>query len=246
VSQSQRRHSDEMARGRPNRSRDKHEATTRWPATPDTPANSISIQRLQATAGNQVVVEMLRRSQAQHDGGATPVAPISANPVGGLVRRKREAGTYKGTFDGNQMRIILDDSQGRDGTTGAAGHVREHVKDASETRVYAKAEQKMKTCFVNDAQQNVGTKEALNTSAGQTELAKLDTLATNRVVIKDALISRVNAWQSEWDAAANDSKPAAKIHATKMTVIVDKRFGNPLAVPGAPEVHVQTSYPQDG
>ena len=160
-----------------------------------------------------------------------------------VAQLKHTAEKYEGKYDGNEIREMLDASQGRAGSTGAAGHVREHVQDAAGTRDYAKNEKKMKTCFVNDSQQNKAVVSALNTSTGQAELKKFDAGASapERVIISNVAIDQVNAWQSKWDPDKQDSTKAKQIHATQATVIVDR-----LATLARPEIHVQTAYPLDG
>ena len=160
----------------------------------------------------------------------------------GTAQLKHVTETYAGNYDGNEVRDMLNDSQGRNGSTGAAGHVREHVADAAGTQAYAQAENKMKTCFVNDAQQNNAVTSGLNSSTGQAELAKFDGPGPpNRVVISNVAIDQVNAWQSKWDAATAKALKSKKIHATKATLIVDRIVGLVK-----PEIHVQTAYPNDG
>jgi hypothetical protein len=162
--------------------------------------------------------------------------------VSGVLQRKHLTTSYAGAYDANEVRAMLNASQGRAGSTGAAGHVREHVKDAAETREYARTEQKTKTCFVNDAQQNVAVTSALNSSYGQTQLARLDAEpGTNRVVISDVGIDAVNAWRSTWDAAAAAAAKSKRIRPAKATMIVDR-----LPTLTRPELHVQTSYPVPG
>ena len=152
--------------------------------------------------------------------------------VSEIVQRKHFEATYYGAFDGNEVRAMLDASQGRPGSKGAVGHVREHVKDAAETKAYAESEQKTKTCFVNHAQQNVAVTSALNSSTGQKELARFDADPNlDRVVISNVGIDAVNAWQSTWDAATSHGSKSKRVRPIKATTIVDRLAG--LAVRGS-------------
>ena len=188
------------------------------------PAHARQLMQLQQQAGNRAVGGIVQRLR------------------GAPVQRKHVGTSYAGAYDANEVREMLNASQGRAGSKGAPGHVREHVKDAAETRTYAQTEQKTKSCFVNDAQQNVAVTSALNSSTGQAELARFDTEPqTSRVVISNVGIDVVNAWQSTWDAAANKSSRSKKIRPTKATTIVDR-----LPALSRPELHVQTSYPVHG
>jgi Domain of unknown function (DUF4157) len=201
-------------------------------------------------AAEATAARVMRAPQGEH----LPVRARTGEPgidvgnraVAPALQRKRQPGTFAGTFNGNEVRAILDASEGRHGSTGAVGHPRQHVSDAAGTRAYAQQAHRMKTCFVNDAQQNQATAAALNTGYGQGQLAQLDG-GTVRVSIGDVSVEGTfNAWQSEWDPAKNTAKAAKRIRITKMTVVVDRRAGSPVANLAAPGIHIQTAYPQDG
>ena len=80
------------------------------------PTQAMHFLRLQQQAGNHAVGAIVQRLR------------------GAPVQRKHVEASYAGAYDANEVREMLNASQGRAGSTGAPGHVREHVKDASGTR----------------------------------------------------------------------------------------------------------------
>lgn len=183
-------------------------AGPRAPGRPERPWEG-RILDLQRQAGNAAVVQLL----------------------GEPVQRQAAFARRYGKLD---VKALLDASQGRAGSTGAVGHVREHVRDGAGTLAYAKAEQKLKTCYVNNSQQEEAVRDALNSTTGQSQLASLDSDVTKkRVVISNVVTGAYNAWQAEATSAR-----ARKIRVSAATVIVDRL---PALAAGTP--HVQTAYP---
>jgi hypothetical protein len=158
------------------------------------------------------------------------------------MQAKRVSTSFVGTFNANEVRAMLDSSQGRNGSTGATGHVREHVKNNLATEAYARDARKTKSCFKTNGQQNQAVKNALNTSYGQGQLQQFDaTQPATRVVIANAATGGVSGWVSEWNETKGRAGRAKNCNITKMTVVVDR-----LAGLTRPELHVQTAYPVKG
>jgi hypothetical protein len=211
----QKTRSGRSARRRPQWDEERVDPLTGFAADGATPLTTGRVLALQRTAGNAAVSRLL----------ATQRLPVQR--AGGT--------TYKRKFSSTTLTDILNASEGRAGSTGAAGHPRsQHVGSREQTLAVAKAEGKKKTLYRSPTTQDQAAAGALNSPSGQSELARLDADPTlNRVIVKAAPTHPVQVW-----VATPTSVEAEKATASNTTIIVDRLPG--LA---APEIHVQTCYP---
>lgn len=178
------------------------------------------VLQLQRTIGNRAVNHLLGGTHIQRVPYATP-------------------------YILSKVKTILNQSEGRASpVTGAEGHPRQHVGKWEKAERFADKQGKTKSVFVNTAAQDAATLDALNSAAGQQQLATLDAnpAVPARAKIEnvdiggaDVLVVKAKKKKDTGNVKSWDLKAGT---ATRATLMVDSRGTGTTG-----DIHIQTSYP---
>lgn len=205
---------------------------------PDGATRQAVFRSFQSAYGNRVAGSIARsyqKNQAQEKPGSVA--------AGSIVQRV----PYAQAYNVSGTKSLLNKSEGRASPVNAAeGHPRQHVGRWEKAERFAEEQGKTKSVYVNTEEQDKAISSALNSAAGQVELAKLDVNpgAASRVAIKDVATDtaevKVVKAKKKTGAAAGEVKSWVYQSGTasKATVIVDSMGTNTNG-----DIHIQTAFP---
>ncbi len=200
------------------------------------PFTAHDVMQLQRTVGNRAVTKLLSSTVVQR-------VP------------------YAQAYGAGSTKSILNNSEGRASpVNGAVGHPRQHVGRWEKAQLYAEEQGKTKSVYVNTAAQDTAIASALNSAAGQAQLAQMDppnpgaptrkAIANVATEAADVKVIKAKIKKRSADDVIGP-RPEGQIYpgevknwtnasgtATNATVIVDS-----MGTGRAGDIHIQTAYP---